>query len=284
MSISVIRNEEGSETRSRKLNSTTGTASWPVTTREVSFLVIGAHSKAEAFSAVLDASPTSEDGLLRENIRFDGFAGDGAMEFSVVYEELDSDSGSSGESDGDDPQMSFDCSGGTAHVVHAISQRKCVLDDGAPDPGCMIGWNGDIANSEFAGVDIVTPQMRESYTRRMRPSALSTEFKRTIAELTGCVNSSKFKGWERGEVLFAGASFSGSSSGSDLVTVTYNFMIQRNESNATIGTLVLGDKLGWEYIWTITENRQTGKSVEVVLKQVCIAQVYPFGNFNKLGL
>lgn len=248
---------------------------------EIAYVVLDARDENDALNSVLSSAPERYENAFLTAVEIESRDNDTSYRVNAIYEK--SSDSSSGQEE-NDPQMSFDCSGGTAHIVHAISQRKCVLDEGAPDPGCMIGWNGEIANSEFAGVDIITPQMRESYTRRMRPSALSTEFKRTIAELTGCVNSSKFKGWERGEVLFAGASFSGSSSGSDLVTVTYNFMIQRNESNATIGTLVLGDKFGWEYVWTITENRQTGKSVEVVLKQACVAQVYPFGNFNKLGL
>ena len=58
--IQVIRHEDGSETRSRSVNAVTGETSWPVTSREASYLVLGAESKAAAFAAILDEAPLEQ--------------------------------------------------------------------------------------------------------------------------------------------------------------------------------------------------------------------------------
>lgn len=283
MSISVIRTEEGSETRTHAFSS--GKSVWPVTSREVSFLVMGANSKSEAFDAVLDESPEVEDGLLRKSVRFDGFDGEGVMSFTAVYEQqAESGSAGVGGDSSEEPQMSFDCSGGTAHIVRSLNQQKWKTE---PNPGGMIGWNGKPGQeAEYAGVDVVTATMRESYTLQMRPSQLTTSYKRMLANLTGKVNSKSFKGWEAGEVLFLGASFSGNQSGSDRITVTFNFAIQQNESAVPISPELAINKRGWEYIWTITKtvDDPETKTTKVELVNAYVEQVYPYEDFGKLKL
>ena len=125
MSISVIRTEEGSETRTHTTNTTSGKSEWPVTSREVSFLVMGANSKSEAFDAVLDESPEVEDGLLRKSVRYDGFDSEGVLSFTADYEQqTESASAGVGGDSSEEPQMSFDCSGGTAHIVQSRYQQR----------------------------------------------------------------------------------------------------------------------------------------------------------------
>ena len=285
MSISVIRTEEGSETRTHTTNTTSGKSAWPVTSREVSFLVMGANSKSEAFDAVLDASPEVEDGLLRKSVRFDGFDGEGVLSFTAVYEQqTESASAGAGGDSREEPQMSFDCSGGTAHIVRSLKQTKHA---DTPDPDGMIGWNGkNGTEAEYAGVDVVTSTMRESYTVQMRPSQLTTAYKRMLANLTGTVNSKSFKGWEAGEVLFLGASFSGAETGSERITVTYNFAIQQNETGVKVTDKITKDKKGWEYIWTIPKQvyDEATKKTKVDVKNVFIEQVYRYEDFGKLKL
>lgn len=283
MSISVIRTEEGSETRTHAFSS--GKSVWPVTSREVSFLVMGANSKSEAFDAVLDESPEVEDGLLRKSVRFDGFDSEGVLSFTAVYEQqTESASAGVGGDSSEEPQMSFDCSGGTAHIVQSRYQQRWKAE---PNPGGMIGWNGKPGQeAEYAGVDVVTATMRESYTLQMKPSKLTTAYKRTIANLTGTVNSKSFKGWEAGEVLFLGASFSGAETGNDRITVTFNFAIQQNESAVPISPELAINKRGWEYIWTITKtvDDPNTKTTKVELVNAFVEQVYPYADFGQLKL
>lgn len=281
--IQVIRHEEGSETRSRR-KLASGEVAWPVTAREVAYLVINAASKRAAFEAVLADSPEEEEGLIRQDVRFDGFTGDDAMEFSVIYEEPDGDDASTTASEENEPQMSFDCSGGTSHIVRSRKQRCWKTD---PNPGGMIGWNGKTGQeAEFAGVDVFSATMRETYTLKMKPSKLTTAYKRSIANLTGTVNSKAFMGWEAGEVLFLGASFSGAESGSDEITVTFNFAIQQNEAAVPIsGTLTI-NKRGWEYLWTITKtvDDPNTKTTRVEVVNAFVEEVYPYADFGQLKL
>ncbi len=107
---------------------------------------------------------------------------DDMWEFAASYKTL-SDSDDAAADDGS--QVSFDCSGGSAHIVRALSQRRILTEEQDPDPGDMIGWNGDPINPDYAGVDIVTSSTRETRIRKMRPSALTTDLKRTLVEHSG---------------------------------------------------------------------------------------------------
>ena len=282
--IQVIRHEDGSETRSRSVNAVTGETSWPVTSREASYLVLNAESKSAAFAAILDEAPLEEDGLIRRSVRFENFTGDGAMELTVVYEEPDeADDGTISSDEESEPELSFDCSSGTKHIVRSLNQKKLYP---SPDPGGMIGWNGKTgSDADFSGVDVGTATMRETYTKQMRSTDLTTAYKRTIANLTNTVNSTSFMGWEAGEVLFLGASFSGSLSG-EFITVTFNFAIQQNERNVEVAEGLRVNKRGWEYIWTITETVSEGenKAPHVKIINAIVDQVYRYEDFGKLKL
>lgn len=284
MSIEVIRNMEGGETRSRKINSRTGEIDWVLSEKEVGYLVTGVSKRDDARKEVLAKAPESEDALPLKSIRFEGFSGDEAMEFSVIYGALETTSGGNSDDEEEETTVSFDCSGGTTHIVRSLNQRKLKSE---PNPGGMIGWNGKLgAEAEYSGVDVVSATMRETYTARMKLSRLTTAYKRMLANLTGKVNSGVFKGWKPGEVLFLGASFSGSVSGSELITVTYNFAIQQNEENVPIFDGVRVNKKGWEYLWTISRTvaDPETKANRVEIQNAFVDQVYAQADFGQLKL
>ncbi|MGN1367108.1 MAG: hypothetical protein ACI406_17190, partial [Victivallis vadensis] len=89
-----------------------------------------------------------------------------------------------------------------------------------------------------------------------------------------------------GEVLFLGASFSGSVSGSELITVTYNFAIQQNEENVPIFDGVRVNKKGWEYLWTISRTvaDPETKANRVEIQNAFVDQVYAQADFGQLKL
>lgn len=278
MSIKVIKTEEGSETRSLRV-SLSG-SSWPVTSREIQFLVMGANSKDEAFNELLRVSPESEAGLPRQSVRFDGFEGEGVLKFTATYEATEQQDSNSAAEDDDEEQISFDSTGGTTHIMTSRDQVKWQKE---PDPGGMIGWNGKAnEDAEYAGVDIVTAQLRESYTKTMRYSQLSTTYRRKIAYLTGTVNNATFKGWKKGEVLFLGASFSGVKG--DKIAVTFNFAIQQNESNVELAKGVKVNKNGWDYAWTITKTKMENDRPKVEILNAFVDRVYRYEDFGQLKI
>jgi hypothetical protein len=152
--------------------------------------------------------------------------------------------------------------------------------------GNGINWNGQYGdNSEFAGVDVPSADLQETYTKVMKISSLTTAFRRKVAGLVGSVNSNTFKGWEPGEVMFLGCSFSGVDKARERVTVSFNFSIKPNEKNVKLGAIPLGDVAGWDYVWTLKPKTiWLNKSVTTELQYAFVAQVAPRKDFSALGL
>ena len=277
MAMQVKRLQDGSETWSKK----TGACS----SAEVKYLVLGATSKDAAVQAVLTGAPTTYGGLPLKEVRVDSYE-NGNLEAAAVYAEEESSSGGE-EDDGEEATVSFDCSGGTKHVVHAISQKKVFGEDqSVDDAGGGIGWNGKSGSeAEFAGVDVPTADMRETYSKTMSQRVItSTNYKRRMGAMVGSVNDSKFMGWEPGECMFLGCSYSASRH-ADKVVVTYNFRINPNEKNCKVAGQNCGDKKGFEYLWGISEtvNGDNGKP-KVKLKAAYNSVVCNEGNFAVFGL
>lgn len=274
MDMKIKRTAEGSET-------------WrdpsTCTSAELKYHAYHITTKAAAIALIYADRPDRYGSLPYSGIRFDNYFGDGNAEFSVLYG-TSSSSGSSSYAyaETDEPVLNFDCSGGTRHVNVAISQRRVY---GEVDAGTAIGWNGRSGQDmEITGVDVPTGQMRETYTRLMSTGKLSTSYKRKLNRLVGKVNASKFKGWDKGEAMFLGASYSAPTTGNSQVVVSYNFSIQENESNAVIAGIAAGAKKGWEYIWAITKAVVSGDSPAAAISAIHVAQVAEYGDFSDLGV
>lgn len=285
MSISVYRTDEGSETRTYTDQTSDGQPAWPVTSREVAYLVIGANSKSAAFDAVLADTPESESGLIRKSVRFDGFTGDGAMEFTAVYEQMEEDTTATGPAlgGGNDTTVSFDCSGGTVNKKYAISQIG--FGDPSKNPGRAINWNGATGTEiEIAGVDIPCGQIRETYTKSMRASSLTATYKKRINGCVGKVNAGKFMGYESGEVMFLGMSFSGRVSGGK-VDVSFHFQVQPNENDAVVDDVKISNLEGFQYVWALPAVRtESDTPMTVRTDGVFVATVCEKIDFGIFGL
>ena len=273
--MKVLRTQEGSETWNTR---------GVITACEIKYLVIDPPDKESAMRAVLAASPESMGETFRSSIRFDGFDEEKNAEISVVYE-VDDSGGSFSNADDEDESatMSFDCGGGTKHLLYSLAQKKVYGDK---DAGGAIGWNGKTGSEmEITGVDIPTAQLRETYTRTMKISALTTSYKRNVASLVGKVNSGSFKGWSEGEVMFLGMSYSTPAKDAEKVTVTFNFSIQPNESEVKIGEHTVS-KMGFEYVWALSKTTADNENhtPEVRIDGLYKDQVCEYASFSVLGL
>lgn len=189
-------------------------------------------------------------------------------------------SGSSGDSN-EEATMSFDCGSGSARITQSFNQT--IYRGG--DPHGLIGWNGKTGNDlQVAGVDVVTAQLRETYTMTMKVSDMTSTKKREVANLVGKVNLNPFKGWEPGEVLFLGMSYSAPLDGNEDISVVFNFSIQPNET-AVIDDVAVA-KRGFDYPWTIAETvwDETTQSPVVNVSGIYVDQVYQYADFSKLGI
>lgn len=268
--MKIYKTQEGSETWNSSGN---------VSQFELKYFVLDVTTKQDAMQTVWDDSPGAYEGLPRNSIRFDGFDADKNAEITVVYQR-NSSSADSGEEN--EASSSFDCGGGTKHVVKSIKTRK--IKSGSRDTGGFIEWNGKTGTkSEIKGVDVPDAQLRETYTKTMPLSKFTTRYKRKIAAMVGCVNGSSFKGWQKGEVMFLGCSYSANNSSS--VSVTFNFSIQLNESGYKIADGVpAASKEGFEYAWAIHTTENINGVPAVKVSDAYIEQVVPYADFSELGI
>lgn len=256
---------------------------------EIPYIVFDAIDESDALQAVLDAAPQKLDfngSLIRlSSVEIDERCNAEVYKVNASYEKS-SEPSSDSDSGDNAVEISFSTGGGSKHVVDALAVKS--IGDNSYC-GNRIGWNGKKgADEEFAGVDIPDSNLQLTLTVTKNMSALNTRWQRNIAELTGKVNDKKFRGYERGEVLFDGCSFSGVE-GSEDVKVSYNFSIRLNEKGVKLGKgedgqWITADKLGFQYIWTVPDFRDDGKNKVNFLKLVRLDTVIPFADFSKLGV
>ena len=251
---------------------------------EIKYLVLCQNSHNNVFEIaeeVFNSAPESHNGLFRDSIDLGDYDDSGNLEITVKYSDNAWSSTSSDDEDEEEPTFNFDCSTGTAHITHAIKER--IIKGKAA--GKTIGWNGQYGDDmEIAGVDIPIAQMTESYTKIIRLSKLTNSYRRKIAMLTGKVNSKAFKGWEAGEVMFMGCSFSTPDKSSAKVTVTFNFTIQPNEKNASVAGVTFS-KRGFEYAWAISKTVAVdGKTPKIETEGVYVNQIVQYADFGVLEL
>ena len=258
----------------------------------VHYIVTGTEVDTEAFTAAYDAAPEEYCSIPKKSVSISERLTDNTWKIEVKFgSESTSSGGDSGDED-DEPTVSFDCSAGTKHMTQAIEQTCVYAADGQTKDSASvaaavpIGWNGkDGSESEAAGVDVSIGELRETYTKPMSKSKVTgTSWTRKVAELVGKVNSGSFKGWNSGEVMFLGCSYSAPTKGSKKVNVSFHFAIRLNESKATVAGHSVGSKKGFEYIWALTDDEvKNGERVRKV-KKIYKAEVCYTDGFGSLGI
>ena len=246
----------------------------------VQFLASGVRDEAEALEAVREAAPPEWGGLPLESLEISARDAEEVFTVEVKYKNRESSTSSSREDGEEEPTVSFDCGGGTMHLTHSYSQRVAY---GTKKAGGAIGWNGKTgAEMSIAGVDVPTAQLRETYTKVMRLSRITTAYKRKVAKLVGKVNSGSFKGWSRGEVMFLGMSYSCPAKKSTKVLVSFNFAVQPNESVSIAGHRI--EKKGFEYAWALSRTLDDGGTPKADVEAIYVDEVCRYDSFSKLGL
>ena len=248
---------------------------------EVPYIVFEAADEEEALSAVHENAPSEWSGVPLEAIEIESRENATTYKVSAIYKRKAASTSTASDDDEGDATVSFDCGGGVKHLTHSLSQE---LVFGTKKAGGAIGWNGKSGSEmEIAGVDIPTAQLRETYTKVMRLSKITTSFKRTVASLVGKVNSGSFKGWNAGEVLFLGMSYSSPARKSTKVTVTFNFAIQLNESDAKVCGKSISKK-GFEYVWALSKTSAEDGIPKAEVEAIYVDQVCETASFSVLGL
>ena len=251
------------------------------TSVELRYIVFEAADEDAALTAVLNVAEKEVNELPLESIEIDERCGDQTFKVNAIYKVAEVSDTTDDEDDNDEPTMSFDCGGGSKHLLYSLSQKKVY---GNKDAGGAIGWNGKTCDDcEITGVDIPTAQLRETYTVQMRISKLTTSFKKKVAALVGKVNSGSFKGWSAGEVMFLGMSYTTPTQKAQKVTVSFNFAIQPNESGINVGGHSVSKK-GFEYVWAISKTEVNQGVPQLRVDGIYVDQVCEYASFSSLGL
>ena len=180
----------------------------------------------------------------------------------------------------DEKIVSFDTTGGQQHVTQSLSTVG-VYQENSPNMGGAIGYDGDQVN----GVDIITPAYTFTEQHTFSKTAVNDRFRRTLADLTGCVNNRKFRGFEAGEVLFKGAAGSMMTiDGQTKWQLMFHFARSPNRHHFYVGDILVQEKIGWDYLWVLYGDRIDSNQLIKHPRSVYIERMYPFGNFSELEI
>ena len=254
-----------------------GSGSNSNSTATVTYIVEGTDSDITACTSAYEFAPEDFSEIPKKSASVAERLTDTAWKIEVNYGSESKSSSGDGGSEDDEATMNFDCSAGTKHMTQAIEQtcvyagsgeKKDSSDEASAVP---IGWNGkDGSESEAAGVDVSIGELRETYTKTMSKSKVTgTSWKRKVAELVGKVNSGSFKGWNAGEVMFLGCSYSAPSKGSKKVTV----------AGQNVGSVK-----GFEYLWALTDDEVKDGERKRRVRKIYKAVVCGTDSFGGLGI
>ena len=251
---------------------------------EIPYLVFNVDDESEALSAV-KSNHKSVTGMSLESVETVERINDTTWKVKAVYE-TDEDGGgddTSPDEDEDTTVFAFDTGGGTKHLNQSLKTDGMYPDD-APDFGGAIGVDNE---GNVNGVEVTMPVLNFTETHTLSGSRVSTSYKKTLAELTGSVNKSGFRGFSAGEVLFLGASGTKrSKKASAPWEITYRFAVSPNQAGFKVGDIQVSRKYGWDYLWVRYADKVAESGKNVVKKPVAayVEMVYPEGDFGRLGL
>lgn len=261
------------------------------TTFTAEYIAIGSTDETDVYQAALMTSPVSYFNLYRNKIKATPRGGpywDVSVEYASIQPKDALTNDTPGQNDqkpapGSDEALTvgygFSTTGGTTHITQSISTVSQTVRAPlvAPDFKNAIG----VTLEGVEGTDIVTPNA-EFFSEAKR-SSVTMRYFRTLAELTGTVNSEPWFGFKRGEVLYLGCE--GKADSQSYWTLTHRFAVSKNLENVRISSeITVPAKEGWQYIWVdYTGDYDQGRRIR---RPTCatVEQVYYYKNFTALEI
>ena len=275
----ATRVEEAYSERDQTIN-----AKGEVTEIEIPYLVFEAADEDAALAAArTKAASRTVSGMVLDELEVTERVNKDTWKVKAIYKDEDSDDPADPDEDEETTSFAFDTGGGTMHRNQSIKTVSKVPND-APD------FNGAIEvdnEGNVNGVDVTMPVLNFTETHTMNGSRVTTSYKKTVAALTGTVNSSSFRGFSAGEVLFLGASGTKRSKKPNAPwEITFRFAVSPNQSSLQVGKLKVSNKKGWDYLWVRYADKVAENRKNVIKEPVAayVEQVYPTGDFGNLGL
>ena len=276
--MATVRVEEAYSERDETID-----AKGNVTEVEIPYLVFGVSDESAALAAARPKVKTVS-GMSLESIEVVERVSGDTWKVKAIYE-VDDDGeqpDDTGEEE-DTTVFAFDTGGGTKHLNQSL-KTDGRYPNTAPDFAGAIEVDNE---GNVNGVDVTMPVLNFTETHTLAGSRVSTSYKKIIAGLTGTVNRSGFRGFERGEVLFLGASGTKRSKKSSAPwEITYRFAVSPNQAGLQVGDIKVARKYGWDYLWVRYADKVAEGGKNMVKKPVAayVEQVYPEGDFGRLGI
>lgn len=183
----------------------------------------------------------------------------------------------------DGPEFSFETGGGTIRVKRSLETIAKYKRTGDTQP--IPDWKGaiNIVGNRVEGIDIPAGQMMFAETHSPPIGFVTNAYKAACADLHGCMNTSTFRGWARGEVLYLGAS--GRARGQNW-HISHLFARSPNLTIPASGDLPEVEKLGWDYMDVIYYDHADVDAGIIIQRPlyVKIERVHRFGDFSVLGI
>ena len=241
---------------------------------QLNYIIQGTDDYDEALSQLALQAPQVFDNLPRQNYGIEPVTGSIWLGFARYgYQSVQP----TGEA-----VYQFDTGGGSQHITQSLGTVRRYGRPGTVAANFM-GAIGVTADS-VQGVDITVPVYSFSEVHYKNNAFVDENYKTTLFELTGTVNSRQFRQFAAGEVLFLGAS--GTKRGSDDWELVFRFSASPNMTNMVVGDIQGITKAGWEYLWVQYVDAEA-PNAQTLIKQpvsVHIEQVYPYKNFDRLRL
>ena len=255
------------------------------------YIAIGSTDETDVYQAALMTSPLSYLGLYRNKIKATPRGGP-YWDVSVEYASIQPKDALSNESPGQNDQKpppgndealtvgyGFSTGGGTIHITQSLEtiSKTTRAPLVAPDFKQAIG----VTLEGVEGTDIVSPNA-EFFSEAKR-SVVTMRYFRTLAELTGTVNSAAWFGFQKGEVLYLGCE--GKADTQSYWTLTHRFAVAKNKVDIAISSeITVPSKEGWQYRWVdyvgdFDQGRRVRRPTTAVVEKV-----YEYKNFAALEI
>jgi hypothetical protein len=175
--------------------------------------------------------------------------------------------------------FSFETTGGTQHITQSYQTlgRYAAESFTAPNHKGAIG----VTDRDVTGCDVIAPQLGFTMSKTF-DGTISIDFIKTLAGMTGRINSNPFLTFEPGEVLFEGAS--GSQRGNESFDVSYKFKASPNVNGLEVGEIQVEYKRGWDYFWVqyLEKEDTESKTTKKVPFAAFVEAVYQEADFSPL--
>lgn len=274
---------------------------------ELIYILMGSDDEVALKAALEAGTPLIHEGLVRKSWAVEPMATEiwtGTVRYGTAEGSKDPESTDIGTI-----TLSVDTSGGTQHLTQSLETitRKGYVVDGVEQTAPNFYGAINVTHDAVDGVDIVAPAFKFTVTKIFGtkdpipdtdpPEALPDEVKLPefvdLFKLTGKTNQAAFTvtdtisgvslTFEIGEVLFMGARVAEPRADGGVV-ITYEFSASPNVTDLEIGTIAVGDKKGWQYLWVRYADAEDSAAKMVVKRPIAayVERVYEPGDFSKL--